>query len=95
MNDSLPPLSDKAIIIEGQTLNGKSCRLVDNTGEIDRHELEQLLGQLIEQKQFGIKGLSSTDGSIKLGQPQATHIQFGDTLYRLLLFPYEARIEAF
>lgn len=69
--------------------------MVDNTGEIPRLELEQFLNLLIEQKQFGIKGLSGSDGSIKLDQPRATHIQFGETLYRLLLFPYEARIEAF
>jgi len=95
MNPTSPPIAKHARIVEGITHHGKACRVVDNTGQIDLHELTQFLAQLIEQKQFGIKGLSSSDGSIKLGQPQATHIQFGETLYRLILFPYEARIEAF
>lgn len=99
MNQQVPPaageLSAKAQILEGSTHNGKPCRLVDNTGEIAPAELQQLLQQLIADKHFGIKGLSGPDGTLKLGEPQITHIQFGEKLYRLVLFPFEARIETF
>jgi hypothetical protein len=95
MSKPTPPTNPDATTIEGIAHNGKPCRVIDNTGDLNEAELVQFLGDLIEQKQFGIKGLSASDGTIKLGQPQATHIQFGETLYRLLLFPYEARIEAF
>lgn len=83
-------------IVEGVAHNGKPCRIVDNTGSIERSELEGLLGQLIEQKRFGISGLSAAgSNSIRLGAPDFTHIQIVDQLYRLILLPYEARIEAF
>jgi hypothetical protein len=92
----IPPISEAATIIEGQAHNGKPCRIVDNTGQIDRGELEALLADLIEQKQFGLAGRSLAGGNtITLGAPDFTHMQFGDDLYRFILLPYEARIEAF
>lgn len=91
-----PEPAPSATIIEGTAHNGKPCRVVDNTGTIPRAELEQLLADLIEQKRFGLNALSATGSSaIKLGEPQFTHLQMGEELYRFLLFPYEARLEEF
>ena len=100
MSDSnaagIPPISDNATVIEGVAHNGKPCRIVDNTGEIDRGELQALLDDLIENKQFGLAGRSLAGGNtITLGAPDFTHMQFGDDLYRFILLPYEARIETF
>ncbi len=85
-----------ATIIEGVAHNGKPCRIVDNTASVPEHELEALLAQLIEDKRFGLGGMSVAGGSrIAIGEPQGTHLQIGSELYRILLFPYEARIEPF
>lgn len=90
------PLSEQAVVLEGVAHNGRPCRVVDNTGRIDPAELKSLLDSLIEQKRFGLSGLSQAGGStITLGEPEFTHIQFADQLYRLILLPYEARLEAF
>lgn len=90
------PLSSTAIVVNGQAHNGKACRVVDNTGTVPMHELQQLLAQLINEKRFGLSGRSlSGDTRIRIGEPDFTHMQIGDTLYRFILFPYEARIEAF
>ena len=89
-------LRPDAVIIEGTAHNGKPCRVVDNTGEVSRDRLEGLLRELIEQRQFGLRGISQGgEDRISIGGPRFTHVQLGDTLYRLLLFPYEARIEKF
>lgn len=91
-----PPPGPDATIIESVAHNGKPCRIVDNTGTIDRSELERLLADLIEARHFGLRAMSAQgDNAIKLGEPQFTHMQFGDRIYRMLLFPYEARLEAF
>ncbi|WP_018876129.1 hypothetical protein [Thioalkalivibrio sp. ALE31] len=91
-----PEPGPEATVIEGTAHNGKPCRIVDNTGTVPLAELEQLLNALIEEKRFGLNMLSSTGSSaIKLGEPQFTHLQVGDDLYRFLLFPYEARLESF
>lgn len=85
-----------ATVIDGVAHNGKGCRIVDNTGQVPRQELQDVLDALIREKKFGVGGRSASGGNtISLNQPLTTHIQFGDTLYRLLLFPYEARIERF
>lgn len=81
--------------LTGIAHNGKGCCIVDNTGEIDAEELQTLLDTLIANKEFGLKMLSSPEGQMKLDSVRATHIQCGENLYRLLLFPYEARIESF
>jgi hypothetical protein len=92
----VPPLSEKAVVIEGQAHNGRSCRLVDNTGTVARDVLEGLLSDLIESRRFGLSGLSAGgSGTIRLGAPEFTHIQLGDHVYRLILLPYEARLEVF
>ena len=92
----IPPPAPGATIVESIAHNGKSCRVVDNTGTIARVELERLLVDLVESRQFGVRGLSAKGGNtIRLGEPEFTHMQFGDQMYRMLLFPYEARLEAF
>ncbi|OOG24796.1 hypothetical protein B1C78_08215 [Thioalkalivibrio denitrificans] len=92
----VPPLSEQAIIVEGRTLGGRVCRLVDNTGTVERALLDELLSDLLEAKRFGLAGRSATGAStIRLGAPEFTHIQLGGQLYRLILFSHEARLEAF
>lgn len=91
-----PEPGPEATVIEGTAHNGNPCRIVDNTGCVPRAELERLLHDLIAEKRFGLNALSSTgSNAIKLGEPQFTHLQVGDDLYRFLLFPYEARLEGF
>lgn len=85
-----------AVILDGIAHNGKPCRLVDNTGSVARAELEALFAALIREKQFGLQGLSGDGGNaIKIGAARFSHVQLGTALYRLLLFPYEARIEKY
>ena len=82
--------------VEGFSHTGKPCRLIDNTGTVEHAQLQALLDDLIAQKLFGLQALSGAgDNTLRLDQPRITHIQFGATLYRLLLFPHEARIEKF
>lgn len=90
-----PPPGPDATIIESVAHNGRPCRIVDNTGSIDRAELEMLLAELIEERRFGLRGLSATvESAVRLGEPEFTQMQFGDRVYRMRLFPYEARLEA-
>lgn len=79
----------------GVTQNNKPCRVIDKTRSVDRNLLEQLLQDLITNRQFGIQGFSSAGGQIKLDEPRFTHIQLGDDLFRLLIQRYEAHIEKF
>lgn len=91
-----PEPEPQATVIEGTAHNGNACRIVDNTGTVPHPELEGLLNELIEARRFGLHALSSTgSNAIKLGEPQFTHLQVGENLYRFLLFPYEARLESF
>ncbi|MHB8454067.1 MAG: hypothetical protein ACYDDO_05075 [Acidiferrobacterales bacterium] len=90
------PIDPNAVIIEGTAHNGHTCRLIDNTGGIPRPALVELFNKLISERRFGNGGLSPTGGNtITIGAPRYGHIQLGDELYRLLVFPYEARIERF
>lgn len=85
-----------AVIIEGATASGKRCRIIDNTGTVERTELRNLLDELVREKRFGFSGVSSAGGgAITIGAPVFAHVQLGGELYRLILFPYEARIERF
>lgn len=96
MAEDIPPISPEAVILEGVAHNGKACRIVDNTGRVPRAELDSLLAQLIEGRHFGLGGMSAAgSNAIRLGAPEFTHVQLGDDVYRLILLPYEARIEAF
>jgi hypothetical protein len=85
-----------ATVIEGVAHNGKPCRIIDNTGSVDPRELKEVLDALIAAKRFGLGGMSAKGGNtINLSEPAVSPVQFGDALYRLLLFPYEARVEPF
>ncbi len=93
-----PPagISTCATVIEAVAHNGRPCRIVDNTGTVDQNELRDVLEALVRERRFGMSGLSAKGGTaIPIGRGEGTHIQFGSQLYRILLFPYEARIEAF
>lgn len=93
-----PPreIGPNATIIEGVAHNGRPCRIVDNTGTVDANELRVVLDTLIADRRFGMGGLSPKGGTtIPIGRGESTHIQFGDRLYRILLFAYEALIEVF
>lgn len=94
-SESEQALSENAIVVQGETLAGKPCRIVDNTGSIPETELVRLLDELVQQNEFGIKGLSDSQGNMKLGEPRLAHIQIEGDLYRLVLLPYEARIEKY
>ncbi|MDH5547654.1 MAG: hypothetical protein OEZ43_18910 [Gammaproteobacteria bacterium] len=87
--------SPEAIIVEDKAQNGKTCRIVDNTGSIPVQELAQLLGQMIEDKQFGIKGLSDSQGNLRLREPRGGHIQINGRLYRMIINTYEAILDEF
>ncbi len=90
------PIGPNAVIVTGQMKNGRACRLIDNTGENDPDVLRELLEQLIRERRFGGTGFSAAgDNTLMIGAPQCGHIQVRDVLYRLLVFPYEARIERF
>ncbi len=85
-----------ATVIEGTTLHGRPCRIIDNTGSVDPAELRAVLDALVAERRFGLRAVSPHGGNtLSLDHPDATHIQFGDRLYRLLLFPYEAHVEPF
>lgn len=89
-------ISPQAVILEGVAHNGRACRIVDNTGRVPREELRALLEALIAERRFGLSGRSAAGGNtIRLGAPEFTHVQLGGELYRLVLFPYEARIDVF
>lgn len=96
-----PPLPDgitlnqRAGMVEARNSRGKICQLIDNTGTIEDSQLIDLLNQLIEDEQFGINALSSTDGTLNIDKPRLSHIQIQDDLYRLLLLRYQAVIEKF
>ncbi len=98
MNDDIfpePAPTQARHCVTGISHTGKPCRLIDNTGTVAPAQLQRLLDDLIEQKAFGLKGLSGPGNTIALGHPQLGHIQLGGSLYRLIIRPYEARIEAF
>lgn len=89
-------IGPEATIIEGVAHNGHPCRIVDNTGTVDAKELRAVLDTLIADRRFGMGGLSAKGGTtIPIGRGENGHIQFGDQLYRILLFPYEAHIDIF
>lgn len=90
------PLHPDAVIIDGTAHNGKPCRIVDNTASVPEAELRELLESLVAERAFGLGGKTVSGGNtITLGAPEGTHIQIGEGLYRLVMFPYEARVEPF
>jgi len=91
-----PERHPEATVIQGVAHNGKPCRVIDRTGRIGTGDLNDLLATLIEQRRFGLSGLSALGGNtISIGAPEFGHIQIGDHLYRMTLRPYEAILEGF
>lgn len=90
------PRHPDARVIEASTHTGRPCRIVDNTGSVEPADLAALLEDLIRERRFGYWGLATgPDAAVSLEGPVGSHIQLGGQLYRLVLFPYEARIERF
>lgn len=85
-----------AIVVDGVTHTGKACRIVDNTASVERAALREVLDTLIRERRFGPGVRFHSSGRmVSLDRPLCSHVQFGERLYRILLFPYEARIEPF
>lgn len=91
------PLRENARRLAGCTLRGKPCSLLDNSGDaLPESELALILDSLIQQDKFGFKPRSNLGASaINLERREASHIQIGEKLYRLIIFRFEARIEPF
>jgi hypothetical protein len=96
-DSAVPPLSEQAVIVAGRVHDGRPCRVVDNAGTVDRGLPEALPADLVEARGFGLSGLPASSGThaIRLGAPDFTHIRLGEEVHRLILFPCEARLEAF
>lgn len=95
--DENNPLREDAVHYSAVNARGKTCELVDNTGEnLDAKECQDILNSLLENDIFGFRTLSANGGdTISLDRRESTHVQVGDDLYRLVVFRYQARIELF
>ncbi len=82
-------------IIIGTTHHGKPCKIIDATATLSQDTLQELLNDLIKKRSFGLSGYSQDGQTIKFNQTRFSHIQIQNQLYRLILLPYEARIEKF
>ena len=81
--------------VEGRTQRGRSCVLIDRTGDaLPRIELERLLGELIATDAFGFRAIGDA-GGVPLGQARFAHVQIGTRLYRLIVEQANARLEPF
>lgn len=95
--DENNPLREDAVFYRANNARGKTCELVDNTGNnLDAAECNDILNSLIENDVFGFRTLSANGGdAIRMDRRESTHVQVGDDLYRLVVFRYQARIEQF
>lgn len=91
------PLREDAKRYSAPNAQGKTCTLIDNTGcNLPEAECLDILNALIENQLFGFRSLSAQGGStIQLDRRESSHIQVGETLYRLVIYRHEARIEPF
>ncbi len=91
------PLRPDAVTVEGQTARGKTCRLINNSGDpIPDFELRTLLEELIAADAFGFSTKTAAGGNaMSLDRRESAHIQIGEKLYRLIVYRYEARLEPF
>jgi hypothetical protein len=81
--------------VEGRTDRGRTCELVDNSGDaISAPELERLLAELIAGGAFGFRASGAAD-AVALDKPEFAHVQIGERLYRLIVDRYSARLERF
>lgn len=89
-------IAKTAIIVHGVAQNGKSCRLVDNTGTASEEMMRDLLAGLIRERCFGFTVRSGGgETTVALDKPAFGHVQLDDRVYRLIVGRYEARLEAF
>ena len=95
--DQENPIHPAAVHYMSTTHQGKSCRLIDNTGRhLPETECRDILSALIENQLFGFRSLSAQGGdTIDLARRESSHIQIDEQLYRLIVYRYEARIENF
>lgn len=82
---------------EALTRQGRPCALTDNTGRrLSAAAVREILDALVANDAFGFRARSAAGGAvIGLDQAQATHVQIGDELFRLVVRRYEARLEPF
>lgn len=74
-------LSARAIVIEVSAPHGKLCRLIDHTGTVPESEMKNLLDDLVRLQRFEWVGRSLAGShTIRLGEPEFTHIQLGESL---------------
>jgi len=86
---------DMGLRVEGRTVRGRICELVDKSGDaIPAAELERLLAELIAGGAFGFRAKGAAD-AVALGEPEFAHVQIGERLYRLIVERYTARLERF
>ncbi len=92
-----PPLRDDVRVYTASAPGGKTCRLIDNSGDaLPEAELRDILRRLMEAKLFGFRSLSAGGGNaLSLERAECAHVQIGEKLYRLILYRYEGRIEPF
>lgn len=95
--DALNPLRDDAVRYEAVTRQGRPCALTDNTGRcLPAAAVREVLDGLVANDVFGFRARSAAGAAtIGLDQAEATHVQIGDELYRLVVRRYEARLEPF
>lgn len=95
--DALNPLREDAVRYEAATRQGRPCALTDNTGRrLPAAEVRAILDALVAGDAFGLRARSAAgSGALALDPWQATHVQIGGDLYRLIVRRHEARIEPF
>ncbi len=95
--DDANPLRPDARYYRQNDASGKPCTLIDNTGDaLPEAECQAILQALIENRRFGFRSLSAQGGdAIRLDRREASHVQVGETLYRLVIWRHEARLEPF
>ena len=95
--DRLNPIRPDATRLAGVTRRGRPCELIDNSGAgLAEAELREILDALIEQDRFGLVLRSAAGGAtLDPERREASHVQIGGRLFRLLLSRYTARIEPF
>jgi hypothetical protein len=91
------PLRPGATHLSGTTRRGKTCVLIDNSGDrLPGAELQGILDALIREDRFGFATATASGGTtLDLARRYGAHIQVDGRLYRLIVYRYQARIEPF
>lgn len=95
--DAANPVRPGATRLRGATRRGKTCELVDNSGDaLPLPELQAILDALVREERFGFATASEAGGAtLDLARRESAHIQVAGQLYRLIVYRYQARIERF